>query len=232
MLKQNLLWYASYEDCTYSDRLISKLKQISSKSGEKIDFFLIRKAIFYAKKFHEGQFRKSGEPYYTHPLEVAYMLADYMFDTDAIVTAILHDTLEDTSLTQSDLSNLFSESIADKVEGLTRIKPSGKITSAEMLKQLWAEGRFNLITIKLFDRLHNMQTISAKSPEKQKRTVTETLTYFLALSEVLNCPALSENLYYHCHETNKKLGVVKDPEFFSGVNSRLDFSALPTVESN
>lgn len=232
MLDINLFWYASYEDCQYSSRLISKLKEMNALSKVKLDLFLIKKAIFYAKKYHAGQFRKSGEPYYSHPLEVAYMLADYMFDTNAIVVAILHDTLEDTELTQDDLVGLFNEAIANQVEGLTRIKPNGKISSAEMLKQLWAEGRFNTIIIKLFDRLHNMQTIDAKSPEKQKKTVKETLTYFLALSEVLDCSVLSEALYHHCYETNKKLGVVQEPEFFTGLESRLEFSLLPSVENN
>lgn len=225
-------WYYSYKDCAHSFRLIEKLKEMNLKSRQKVDLFLIKKAIFCAKHYHADQFRKSGEPYYTHPIEVAYMLADYMFDTDAIITAILHDTLEDTTLTQDELTELFSEAIATYVEGLTRIKPNGKISSGDMLKQLWAEGRFNLILIKLFDRLHNMQTLGAKSPEKQRKTVNETLTYFLALSEMLNCPRLSEALYQHCYETNKKLGVIEDPECFSGVDSKLEFSFLPAVENN
>jgi hypothetical protein len=85
------------EPCKYSVRLIEKLQSIDT--DEVLDFDLINKAIYWAKKYHDGQFRKSGEPYYTHPLEVSYMISEYQLTTDVIVTAILHDIVEDTKVT-------------------------------------------------------------------------------------------------------------------------------------
>ena len=85
------------EPCQYSTRLIEKLKSLDTE--EVLDFKLIDKAIYWAKKYHDGQFRKSGEPYYTHPLEVAYIVSEYKLKTDVIVTAILHDIVEDTEVT-------------------------------------------------------------------------------------------------------------------------------------
>lgn len=91
--------------CYYSNRLIGKLKLLDTEN--KLDFILINKAIYYAKKYHGNQLRKSGEPYYSHPLEVAYLFSEYVekeelqyYTTDLIVTAILHDTIEDTVLTK------------------------------------------------------------------------------------------------------------------------------------
>jgi (p)ppGpp synthase/HD superfamily hydrolase len=80
------------EPCQYSVRLIKRLKSLDTENI--LDFDLIDKAIYWAKKYHDGQFRKSGEPFYTHPLEVAYILSEYKLKTDVIVTAILHDIVE------------------------------------------------------------------------------------------------------------------------------------------
>jgi (p)ppGpp synthase/HD superfamily hydrolase len=85
------------EPCKYSTRLVEKLELLDTKKT--LDFNLIHKTIYWAKKYHDGQFRKSGEPYYTHPLEVAYMISEYKLKTNVIVTAILHDIVEDTEVT-------------------------------------------------------------------------------------------------------------------------------------
>ena len=79
----------------YSNRLLSKLLLLNAKAQEPIDISEIKKAIYYAKKYHGIQMRQSGEPYYSHPIEVAYQIADYKFTTDVLVTSILHDTLID-----------------------------------------------------------------------------------------------------------------------------------------
>jgi guanosine-3',5'-bis(diphosphate) 3'-pyrophosphohydrolase len=197
--------------CEYADKLLSKIERISIRASIKLNVQLIKKAIFVAKKYHEGQVRQSGEPYYSHPLEVASMVSDYLPDTSAIIISILHDTLEDTELTYEIIAEQFGNIIADGVQDLTRIKPSGKITSADMLKHLWKEKKYNLALIKLFDRLHNMETIFAKSPEKQKKIVTETLQYFLVVGEALGLPFLVDVLYERCYQANIRLGII-EPE--------------------
>ncbi len=127
--------------------------------------------------------RQSGEPYYSHPIEVAYMVLDYLFRTDILVTAILHDTLEDTELTKEQISQEFGWKVANQVIDLTRIKENGiKISAAETVEILYKEKKYDVLLIKFFDRLHNMQTINVKSPEKIQKTVQETISRFLSLS--------------------------------------------------
>jgi guanosine-3',5'-bis(diphosphate) 3'-pyrophosphohydrolase len=205
-------WELSFISCKYSEKLLDKITHLNQTAQSHVNILDVKKAIHYAKLYHGSQVRQSGEPYYSHPIEVAYMVCDYLFETDAIITSLLHDTLEDTALTYEMIAADFNSKIAEHVKDLTRITPSGKISSAEMVKQLWIEKKYKLILIKLFDRLHNMQTIFAKSPEKQQKIVTETLQYFLALSEILEIPALSEILYTTCYKANKRLGLVEEME--------------------
>ena len=124
--------------CKYSVRLIEKLKSLDTQNV--LDFKLINKAIYFARKYHGIQLRKSGDPFYSHPLEVAYLFAEYTareerqyYTTDLIITTILHDTIEDTSLTKERISQAFNESIASKVEDLTRIKVNKK----SLPERLW-----------------------------------------------------------------------------------------------
>ena len=109
-------WETKFEPCCYSDRLVTKLLLLNETRKYKVDILEIEKAIYYAKKYHGSQKRLSGEPYYTHPLEVAYNVADYLFKTDVLVTSILHDTIEDTKLTKETISDIFSSVIANQVE--------------------------------------------------------------------------------------------------------------------
>ena len=102
--------------CKYSIRLIEKLK--SSDTKNILNFDLINKAIYWAKKYHGNQKRKSGEPYYTHPLEVAYMISDYKLKTDVIVASILHDIVEDTEVTVEMIHGSFGQRIAGMLTGL------------------------------------------------------------------------------------------------------------------
>jgi len=149
--------------CKYSIKLIEKLKLLDTEN--KLDFKLINKAIYYAKKYHGTQKRESEEPYYSHPLEVVYMVSDYLFRTDIIITSILHDTIEDTDLTFEMIQTEFGPLVASQVADLSRIKVAGeKISSAKMVKSLWLPKKNDLLFIKIFDRLHNIQTISVKTP--------------------------------------------------------------------
>ncbi|WP_417904593.1 HD domain-containing protein [Candidatus Tisiphia endosymbiont of Micropterix aruncella] len=148
---------SQYESCQYATRLLSKLRKINEEVNRPIDIDEVRKAIYYAKKYHGSQMRQSGEPYYSHPIEVAYMISDYLFRTDIIVTSILHDTIEDTKLTEKMIAYIFGEKVASQVEALTRVKPYGKISSAETLDILLQQEKYDVALIKIFDRIHNLR---------------------------------------------------------------------------
>lgn len=186
--------------CCYSERLIDKLLKLNERVNNKIDIVCVKRAIYFAKKYHGDQKRQSGEPYYSHPIEVAYMVADYLFRTDIIITAILHDTIEDTVLTQETIADIFGEQIASQVEDLTRIKPYGKISSAEMVELLYKQKKYDVLLIKLFDRLHNMQTIGAKSPEKVQQIIAETLISFISFAVHFEMPELGQHLTDLCYQ--------------------------------
>jgi (p)ppGpp synthase/HD superfamily hydrolase len=175
----------------------------------------IKKAIYYAKKYHGEQKRQSGEPYYSHPIEVAYMISDYLFRTDIIVTSILHDTIEDTELTFEMIDSIFGSLVAKQVMDLTRIKEdSHKISSAETVELLFKQKKYDLLLIKLFDRLHNMQTIGVKSPEKIKKIVEETLLIFLALAAYLEKLDIEKEIGDLCI----KAGIISEPNFLQDHN--------------
>ena len=106
------------EPCRYSIRLLEKLKSLDTKNV--LDFDLINKAIYWAKQYHGDQKRKSGEAYYTHPLEVAYMISEHKLKTDVIVASILHDIIEDTPVTAGMILDNFGQRIAEMVDRLTR----------------------------------------------------------------------------------------------------------------
>ncbi len=175
-------WESKYQSCTYSESLINKINLQNEKSNHKVDILQIKKAIYYAKKYHGSQKRLSGEPYYSHPLAVAELVAPYCFKTDILVTSILHDTLEDTQLTKEQIACIFSQNIENQVEALTRIKIDQKISAANIIQLLWLrKNRDDLLLIKYFDRLHNMQTIKFKSLKKTLKTIDETLKQFISL---------------------------------------------------
>ncbi len=192
--------YGIYMNCLYSEKLVDKLLKLNAQVENKIDIVGIKRAVYFAKKYHGAQKRQSGEPYYSHPLEVASMVADYLLKTDIIITAILHDTIEDTTLTQEMIANIFGEPIASHVADLTRIKPDGKITSAEMVELLYKQKKYDLLLIKLFDRLHNMQTIGAKSPEKVQKIIAETLISFISFAVHFEMPELRQHLIDLCYQ--------------------------------
>jgi (p)ppGpp synthase/HD superfamily hydrolase len=195
-------WWTKFDSCKYSNRLLDKLLLLNEdKSKEdKIDISKVQKAIYYAKKYHGDQKRQSGEPYYSHPFEVAYMISDYLFRTDIIVTSILHDTIEDTELTFEMIRKLFGEVIAHQVMDLTRIMGGDgrKISSAEMVGFLFEQKKYDLLLIKQFDRLHNMQSIGAKSPEKIKKITEETIGTFTVLATFLGIRSIEEEIIQSC----------------------------------
>ena len=151
--------------CKYSLRLIEKLKSLDNQNM--LDFGLINKAIYWARKYHGDQKRKSGEPYYSHPLEVAYMISEYKLKTDVIVTSILHDIVEDTEVTVEMIQDSFGKRIAEMVDRLTRDRLDGSKLSVEhIINNSYHLKDKEVLLIKLLDRLHNMQTIGSMSAEK------------------------------------------------------------------
>lgn len=166
-----------------------------------MDAAAITAAYEFAKKYHEGQTRASGEPYYTHPMEVAAILADMRMDTGTIVTAILHDTLEDTKATYDQLKDQFGQEVADLVNGvskLTRIESQtqeGK--QAENFRKLVVamSEDIRVLLVKLADRLHNMRTLyHITKPEKQRRIALETLEIYAPLAERIGIHQIKEEL--------------------------------------
>lgn len=183
----------------------------------------VTQAVAYAKEMHEGQTRASGEPYYTHPVEVASILAGMKMDTGTIVTAILHDTLEDTRATYADLKAKFGEEVADLVNGvskLTRIESQtveGK--QAENFRKLLLamSEDIRVLLVKLADRLHNMRTIEAiGSAEKRRRIALETLEIYAPLAERIGVHQIKEEL--------EDLAFAQmNPEARESISNRLSF---------
>jgi (p)ppGpp synthase/HD superfamily hydrolase len=185
------------EPCQYSTRLIEKLKSLDTENI--LDFKLIDKAIYWAKKYHDGQFRKSGEPYYTHPLEVAYLVSEYNLTTNVIVTAILHDVVEDSDATVGMIVDAFSWRIAEMVDRLTRDRPDGSKLSVEtILNNAYEKNDKEVLLIKVVDRLHNVQTIRAKTSDKQKKTTTETLEFFMVVIIYAEYKNIEDIIYQIC----------------------------------
>ena len=169
------------EPCQYSIRLIEKLKSLDTKNI--LDFGLINKAIYWAKKYHGDQKRKSGEPYYSHPLEVAYMISEYKLKTDVIIASILHDIIEDTEVTVEMIQDTFGQRIAEMVDRLTRDRPDGsKLSVEEILNNIYKVEDEEVLLIKLFDRFHNLLTINSLPQHKIKTMYDETLVNFLVIA--------------------------------------------------
>ncbi|SPP24352.1 (p)pGpp hydrolase [Orientia tsutsugamushi] len=182
----------------YSESLLNKLFETNARFNTEIDLDKVEKAIFYAQKYHGQQKRDTGELYYTHPLEVAQMVGYYSFETDTIITAILHDTLEDTTLTKEKIVKVFGRKVAEQVSDLTRIKDNKKISSREMIQTFYRQNKTELLLIKLFDRFHNIQTVSIKPYEKRQEIILETQQEFIPLAEYLKLPEIAIELNKYC----------------------------------
>ncbi|MCC8368613.1 MAG: HD domain-containing protein [Rickettsia endosymbiont of Oxypoda opaca] len=194
-------WEEKFEMCGYAAKLLDKITSLNKLVQYPIDLKEIKKGIYYARKYHGIQMRQSGDPYYSHPIEVAYLLAEFtaieapkLFIPSMINAALLHDTIEDTPLTEDDITRIFDKNIANHVEGLTRVKPYGKISVEESINLLIQQKRHNTALIKIFDRVHNLQTIEVKSYEKIQKIIDETLKIFLVLAVYLKLPTIEKEL--------------------------------------
>ena len=217
-------WESKFQPCQYSDKLISLLDSLNEITEKPVDIFEIKKACHIAREYHGSQLRKSGEPYYSHPLIVAYLFAKYTgkyatqyYTTTLIIVAILHDTIEDTTLTKDMIAMIFGQTVANKVEDLTRIKIDKKITAAETLNILFLQDKIDVLYIKMFDRLHNMQTIGAMKPEKMTKVSKETATDFVPLAKELNIYDIANELSklsYEAASLSSRAAFKKDDTFW------------------
>ncbi len=167
------------------------------------DLEIIKKAYVYSAKVHQGQIRKSGEPYLIHPLEVAGILAQLKLDEASIVTGLLHDTIEDTLATLEELTELFGAEVAQLVDGVTKLSQfsaSANVSQEEkqaenFRKMIVAMARdIRVILVKLADRTHNMRTLEHMAPEKQQRISQETLDIYAPLANRLGISWVKQEL--------------------------------------
>ncbi len=167
-----------------ADDLIALVRNYNPKTNAD----LIADAYAYGKEMHEGQLRQSGEPYFSHPVAVAAILTEQQLDDATIVTALLHDTIEDTRSTYAEISERFTPEIAELVDGVTKLTnlqlSSTETKQAENFRKLFmAMSRdLRVILVKLADRLHNMRTIRSMKPEKQAQKARETMDIYAPLA--------------------------------------------------
>ena len=167
--------------CEYAEQLLNRLTLLNNEVKRKINIKLVEKAIIFAKKWHDGQYRNTGEPFYSHPLAVAGLLAERYLKTDVIVAAILHDVVEDTECTLQLIKQTFNSRVAQIVERMTKvgIDDDGNITKQsidETINFLYQTEDNETLFLKQHDRLHNLRTISGMSEEKQKKIAGETIS--------------------------------------------------------
>ena len=180
------------------EELYQELIQCVQKYHPSDDISMIEKAYRIAYEAHKNQFRKSGEPYIIHPLNVAIILADLELDKETIVAGILHDVVEDTIMTEEDLKHEFGDDVALLVDGVTKLEkiplssgtdqPDQKLEmQAENLRKMFLAMAkdIRVIMIKLADRLHNMRTLKYKTPESQQRIARETLEIYCPIAQRL-----------------------------------------------
>ena len=197
--------------------LVERVRSYNPRTDED----LLNRAYVYAMKAHGEQKRASGDPYFTHPLEVAAILTDLKLDDATIAAALLHDTIEDTEATRAEIDQLFGKDIGHLVEGLTKLKRldlvSREAKQAENLRKLLlaiAED-VRVLLVKLADRLHNMRTLDHMPPDARRRTAEETIDIYAPLAGRIGMYELREELenlaFRELH-----------PEAHRVINSRLD----------
>lgn len=153
----------------------------------------VRRAYYYAEQAHDGQFRRSGEPYITHPLAVAHILSTIHMDHQSLVAALLHDVIEDTGITKQALAEQFGPEVAELVDGVSKLTKFESESQSQAEKQaenfqkmaLAMARDIRVILVKLADRLHNMRTLNALSPEKKRRIAKETIEIYAPIAHRL-----------------------------------------------
>ena len=203
-----------------ADALFNKIHAYDpSVDGDKL-----KRAFIFGMEAHEGQTRASGEPYYIHPIAVANILADMRLDLDTVITALLHDTVEDCDVTLDALDAAFGPNIAQLVDGVTKLSRIGlqagqnSLQAENFRKLLLAMSEdVRVLLVKLADRTHNMNTIDhIPKPEKRTRIARETLEIYSPLAERIGVTNLQHAL------ENAAFGVLQD-EMAQTITARLDY---------
>ena len=178
----------------YWEQLLEKAKA----NHLNYDFDKLKLALAFAEESHQGQYRKSGDDYIIHPVEVAKILMDMKMDTDTIVAGLLHDVVEDTLIPIADIKYNFGDTVATLVDGVTKLKalPNGTKNQAENIRKMILAMAENIrvILIKLADRLHNMRTLKFMKPEKQQSISKETLDIYAPLAHRLGMAKVKSEL--------------------------------------
>src|SRR5215467_2936039 len=179
------------------------------------DVALVERAFAFSEEAHQGQFRKSGEPYITHPLAVASILSQWRLDAQGLAAALLHDVMEDTSVTKHQIESSFGKLVADMVDGVSKLDQiefqSREDQQAESFrKMLLAMAQdVRVILIKLADRLHNMRTLDAMAPTHRQRIARETLDIYAPIANRLGLNALYQELqelaFKHLYPTRHRV---------------------------
>ena len=201
--------------------LVERVKSYDPMADENA----LNRAYIFAMKMHSGQKRESGEPYFSHPVAVASILTEYKLDAATIITALLHDTVEDTPASYADIRELFGDDVANLVQGLTKLSKvqihSEASKQAENFQKLVLaiSSDIRVLLIKLADRLHNMRTLHCcAKEEKRQRIARETMEIYVPLAERIGMQALKDELedlsFQHLH-----------PEAYESITSRLSFLA-------
>ena len=176
--------------------LIERVRRYNPNTNEA----LLNRAYVYAMKAHGEQKRASGDPYFSHPLEVAAILTDLKLDDATIAAALLHDTIEDTEATRAEIDQLFGRDIGALVDGLTKLKKLDLVTKeakqAENLRKLLLAiaDDVRVLLVKLADRLHNMRTLDYMPPEARRRAAEETLDIYAPLAGRMGMHEMREEL--------------------------------------
>ena len=230
------------EEFVNPDELYQELIRCVQKYHPSDDISMIEKAYKVASEAHKNQFRKSGEPYIIHPLNVAIILADLKLDKETIVAGILHDVVEDTVMTEEDLRREFGDDVALLVDGVTKLEKiplsgsNGEQSDAKLEMQaenlrkmfLAMAKDIRVILIKLADRLHNMRTMQYQTPIKQKEKSTETLDIYAPIADRLGISKVKVELddlsfkylepeMYKQLEKSLEQGKVKRHEFIAKI---------------
>ena len=183
---------------------VDPIVRVFTRTHKNVDTEPIFRAYDLAHRQHMGQFRKSGEPYITHPLAVALVLAEYGLDRDTIVAGILHDTVEDTDLTLDEVDKVFGSDVAALIDGVTkldrvRFRSKESAQAATIRKMVVAMAQdVRVLLIKLADRLHNLRTIDPLPPEKQQRIATESIEVYAPLAHRLGVQEIKHEMEDRC----------------------------------
>lgn len=221
------------------DALYKKLEDAIEKSNKTYDLSWIESAYELAKKAHEGQMRSSGDPYISHPIEVAIILVGLGMDSDTIISGLLHDVVEDTPVTLDDIEKQFGGDVAELVDGVTKLANIPYSSRAEqqaenVRKMLLAMAKdVRVVIIKLADRLHNMRTLDYRMPEKQRVKSLETMEIYAPLAHRLGIRSVKEELedlsLKHLdpvayHEIEQQLALRKEDReaFLSNIIKRIE----------